>query len=129
MGSHHYTDSHKFLNDMAYTALRKNQLNRNEIPLLTFQKKPEYIINALRKKDESFYLKKEKETRDCFKSKNEKDYPIFLYSTCYFKYINTYLRTETMYEYDQYDWFPKRYYSYDELHSWIWCLHKEICYL
>jgi hypothetical protein len=35
---------------------------------------------------------------------------------------------EKMYEYDKKnDRFPKRFFSLEELHSWIWCLHKEIC--
>ncbi len=33
-----------------------------------------------------------------------------------------------MYEYDEEnDWFDERFFSLNELHSWIWCLHKEIC--
>ena len=104
----------------------KSQINNNPIPLYSFQKRPKYIINALKKRDESFYSKGKKDS--IFKRNNLKDYPIFLYSTCYFKYINTYLRLGKMYKYDKKnDWFPKRFFSLEELHSWIWCLHKEIC--
>ena len=114
------------LNDLTNTGIRKSQINKIATQLLIFQKRPEYIINALLKKDESFYLRGKYNNH--FKSKNLKDFPIFKYSTCCFKYINTYLRTEKMYEYDkQYDWFTPRNYTFDELKSWTWCLHKEIC--
>lgn len=34
---------------------------------------------------------------------------------------------EKMNEYEnEKDEFPKRFFSLEELHSWIWCLHNEI---
>ena len=117
-------DDNSYFNDMTNIALRMSQINKEPIPLMTYQKRPEYIINALKKKDESFYIKGTDDK--IFKGTNVKDYPIFLYSTCYFKYINTYLRLEKFYEYESSDWFPKRLFSLNELNSWIWCLHKEL---
>lgn len=115
-----------YANDMTNIGLRKSQINKNPIQLLIFQKRPKYIIDALKKRDESFYSKGKNDS--IFNRTDLKDYPIFLYSTCYFKYINTYLRLEKMNEYDEEnDWFSKRFFSLYELHSWIWFLHKEIC--
>ena len=114
------------VNDLTNIGVRKSQISKNEIQIQIFNSRPQYIINALQKKDESFYLRGKRDTN--FKSSNLKDYPIFKYSTCCFKYINTYLRTEKMYEYDKkYDWFRPRTFTLDEIHSWIWCLHKELC--
>ena len=117
-------DAQTYLNDMTNIALRMSQINKDPIPLKAFQKRPEFIIKALKKKDESFFTKGTDDKT--FKSTNLKDYPIFLYSTCYFKYINTYLRNETFYEYESTDRFPKRFFSLNDLNSWIWCLHKEL---
>ena len=78
------------------------------------------------KKYESFYSRGKKDNN--FKSVNLKDYPIFKCCTIWFKYINAYLRTEKMYEYDKKkDRFRPRHFTLDELHSWIWRLHNEIC--
>ena len=105
---------------------KKIQLYKEPVELLTFQERPIYIISALRNRDESFYLKGKDD--NIFKRTDPKDYPIFKYSTCCFKYINTYLRNKTMYEYDEnHDWFGRRYYTFDDLRSWTWCLHKELC--
>ena len=109
-------------NEKTNIALRKSQINKDPIQLKIFTKRPEYIIGPLLKKDESFYSKGSTENRSTIK-----DYPIFLYSTCCFKYINTYLRDEKMYEYDkENDWFTPRNFTLNELNSWTWCLHKEI---
>lgn len=114
------------INDLTNTGIRKSLISKYPTQLKIFQKRPEYIINAFIKKDESFYLRGKRDTN--FKSSNLNDYPIFKYSTCCFKYINTYLRTGQKYEYDkEHDWFRPRNYSFDELDSWTWCLHKEIC--
>ena len=105
---------------------QKSQINKIPTYIKIFEKRPEYIIKAIHKRDESFYLRGKNDKG--FKTGNLNDYPIFKYSTCCFKYINTYLRTEKMYEYDEkYDWFRPRHFTMDELHSWIPCLHKEIC--
>ena len=72
-------DDNTYLNDMTNIALRMSQINKEPIPLMTYQKRPEYIINALKKKDESFYIKGTDD--NIFKGTNVKDYPIFLYST------------------------------------------------
>ena len=120
------SDDYKIdLNDMTNIGCRKSQINQNQIPIVTFSQRPQYIVNAILKKDESFYNKYEEAKKY---NVNIKDYPIFKYSTICFKYINTYLRSEKMYEYDdKYDRFGRRNFSLNEIQSWIWCLHKEIC--
>ena len=38
-------DDNTYLNDMTNIALRMSQINKEPIPLKTYQKRPQYIIN------------------------------------------------------------------------------------
>ena len=87
--------------------------SQNEIEI--FKETANFFKEILNNKDTSFYERNNTGFSD-------DEYVINLYTTSHFRYINNYLKYGKMYN----DKNEDKYYTEDQIKSWIYCLHKAL---